>query len=264
MSGELEVEPQLHHWYVWDPNVIMPIRDGKLNFEDVHPYAVNMRKGQITLGNVKKLEIDLKSIPDMPGMHPEQGKYGVIDFRELLEGIMNKPKPPKDPNAKAEDPADLSGLNDLYFGGHLKLGKGKIGFDTNKSGKADEGDTFAELEGENADDNELQIPWNAVGQEVEVNIKRLRAKRLSIAGSKDLPAGKTGEATLTGIKINVTGLANLEFTIKVYVKQGKIVDIEFGDVSILDPDAKGDYPKVQAEAAPPLKEVNPKAEEGAP
>jgi len=262
MTGELEVEPQLHHWYVWDPNVVMPIHEGKLNFENVHPYAVNLRKGEITLGNFKKLEIDVKTIPEVPGMHPEQGKYGVIDFREMTEGIMNKPKTPKDPNAKAEDPADLSGLSNLYFGGHLKLGKGKIGFDTNKSGTPDEGDLFAELEDEQTEDNELQIPWKNVGEEVEVSIKRLRARRLSIPGGKDFPAGKTGEATLSGIKISVTGLAKLEFTIALHVKEGKIVDIEFGDMKILEPDTKGDFPNVQKEPAPDLKAVDPKGEEG--
>ncbi|MEJ2418319.1 MAG: hypothetical protein P8Y45_15605 [Exilibacterium sp.] len=163
-----------------------------------------------------------------------------------------------------EPPKDLSFLNTLNFGGGLKLGKGKIGVDSNNSGKADEGDFFAELEGNRAGDNEIKIPWNSIGKTVAVNIKRLRAKRLSIPGSDSLPAGKTGEATVTGIKITVSGLADMEFDIKVHVDEGKIVDIEFGDVSLLNKDAAGDYPQVRAQPAPTLKQVNPKAEKGAP
>ncbi|OGB24078.1 MAG: hypothetical protein A3I66_11430 [Burkholderiales bacterium RIFCSPLOWO2_02_FULL_57_36] len=263
MSGKLEVEPQLGYGPVPDPNLYLPIRNGRVNFEDVYPYAVNLRDGKITLGNFG-INIPVKDIPKTPGMHPEQGKYGVIDFREMIEGIMNKPKAPKDPTAKPEPPADLSGLNNLQFEGHLKLGRGKIGFDTNKSGKPDEGDLYAELEDEKAGDNTLRFPWRTVGRDVEVNITRLRAKRLAIPGGKEYPAGKTGEATVTGIKINVIGLARMEFTIKVRVKEGKIVGIEFGDVSVFDQDVAGDYPKVQAQPAPTLKEVNPKGEEGKP
>jgi hypothetical protein len=262
MTGELEVEVIDPPVIPWDPNLTMPVENGEINFENVHPYAVNLRKGRITLGNFG-INIGLKNIPEMPGMHPERGKYGVLNFRELIEGLMNAPKPSKDPDAK-EEPADLSGLNSLNFGGHLKLGKGKIGLDTNQDKKLGDDDFFAEIEDENAEDNEIDIPWNNVGKEVEVNIKRIRAARMAIPGTKDYPSGKTGEATVSGIKISVTGLANLEFTINVHVKEGKILDIEFGDITMLEPDTKGDFPKVQKLAPPDLKAVNPKGEEGTP
>jgi hypothetical protein len=231
LSGELQAGSAEHSWV---PHFVTPIHHGKLDFEHVHPVAINLRDGKITLGNFRKIELDVTSIPKTPGMHPEQGKYGVIDFREMLEGILNAPPAAPGPAGKAEPPADLSWLDKVAVGGRLKLGRGKIGIDSDGSGKASEGDTFAELDDQQAGDNTLQIPFQNAGKEVDIHIARLRAKRLAIAGNKNIPAGKTGEATVTGIRINVSGLARMAFTIHVYVKEGKIVDIAFGDLSVFE------------------------------
>src|SRR5262249_27782867 len=65
-------------------------------------------------------------------------------------------------------------------------------------------------------------------------------------------------------KVNVTGLANLECKLQVCSKEGKIVNIEFGDVSVLDDDGKGDVPELRKKDAPGLTDVNPKDVEGTP
>lgn len=250
MSGELRAEYNT----LWDPNLKMPIRDGKLNFEDVHPYALNLSNGHLAIGRFRATEINVAEVPMKPGMHPEQGEYGVINFREMIEHIMNDKPTAKDKNAA---PPDLSFLNDLKLGGHLQLGKGKIGAGAN----------YAELEkgsSEGIPDNRIDIDWSKVGEDLPVSIHRLRAKSLHIGASDALPAGQTGEATVTGIRINVSGLAKMSFTINAFIKEGKIVDIQFGDISVFGQDAGSDYPAVSARPAPDLKAVSPDPAKAAP
>ena len=210
MSGELEVEALDVPKIPWDPNLTMPIREGKLNFEDVHPYAVNLRDGKVTFGNYG-IDLFPKDIPKYPGMHPEQGKYGVFDFREFVEGLLNDPKAPPDPNATPSDPSIAGKFN---FGGHLKLGKGRIGVDTNKSGNLRR---FWRARDETATTTRSTFPEH-VGKEVEVNIKR-RAKR-GDSGER-LSVRQTGEATSTASRSgNRSGGMSTSPT--VHVKEGKV------------------------------------------
>lgn len=131
----------------------------------------------------------------------------------------------------------------------LKL-KGKVGIDSNRSGKADEGDVLADLESDKAGDNEIEFPWYAQNSEQLLgHARRLRAGRVTFPGDDLLPPGRTGEATVTNIIFIASGFPLL--TVRLYATEGKIVDIAFGDLAVFD-------------QAPPAPQAEPKPAEAAP
>ncbi|NML46847.1 DUF4157 domain-containing protein [Ramlibacter sp. G-1-2-2] len=267
MSGQFDIEYENTGPNAW---LHLPVSGGVLNFENVHPFAVNLEQGdkpeeaKLTLGNYGSL-YDIVTVPKTGGMHPELGKYGKIDFQEMLETMLTDTGAAKD--AKSGPPGDLSKLNNLTAGGHLTLGEGRMGYDLDGDGKLGEGDNYIELSAADSKDNTVDIPSQVVGKELAVNIPRVHAKGAGFKVGEQ--TGKTGEINFNDIRITVTGLAKFEFVVRVKVKSGEVDDIEFGDVTFLDAGKLNtadavDRAKVKALPDPTLKQVNPKGEEGAP
>ncbi|MDE2372285.1 MAG: hypothetical protein KGN16_25170 [Burkholderiales bacterium] len=257
LSGDAEVEVEKVPKLPWDPNLTLPIRSGKINFDQVHPYAVNLRKGKVTIGNFWEISLSKPKVPeDLPGVHEDQSEYGLINLRELLEGLYAAP--PTEPQ-RGDQPGDLSGLNDLNFGApSLRLGNGRIGVDLSDDKTLGPGDLYLELDRQDDTQNVVTIPWQHVGERIDIDLPHLHANSAGLPGFAGLPPGKTGAIDVLNLHVGIAGLANLKFTITVYMKEAKVDGVEFGDVTFLD--AK-DPAKLAALPAPTAKDVNPEARE---
>lgn len=263
LSGDAEVEPEHVNlfWFVnlpWDPNLTLPIRGGKINFDQVGPYAVNIRKGHLTLGDFgpeKDIGPDLP--PELPGVHGDAGKHGMINLRELVEGLYSAP--PTEPKRDAK-PTDLSGLKNLNFGlPSVSLGSGKMGLDLTDDKTLDPGDVYLDVQRDDPSQNVITIPWQRVGDRVDLDLKHLHARGAGLPDFVGMGPGKTGAVDLIHLHVGIAGLANMAFTITVYVKETKVVNIEFGDVSLLNPK---DTSKLRALPPPTAGDVKPGAKEG--
>ena len=266
LHGQLDAEYSLD--WLPDPWIHLPIADGQLDFSSAHPFALNLEKSsdagkmKLTLGSFHPTK-DLKTLPDVGGMHPEAGGQGVINFKEMTEKLLTDTGKAQDESS--EPPADLSGLNDVTVGGHLALGEGRMGYDVNGDGELGDGDNYIELSAGDAKDNTLTIPSQAVGKELRIDMPRVHAKGAQFAEGK----GTTGDISFADLTITVSGLARLRFEIHVTMKKGEIDDIQFGDVTFLDASKLDttnsiDTSKVKALPTPGLKDVNPAGEEGKP
>jgi len=187
----------------------------------------------------------------------------MIDFKEMTEKLLTDTGKAQDEST--EPPADLSGLNDVTVGGHLALGAGRMGYDVNGDGSLGDGDNYVELSADEASDNTLTIPSQAVGKELRIDIPRLHAKGAAFAEGK----GTTGDISFADVTVTVSGLARIRFEIRIAMKKGDIDDIQFGDVTFLDSSKLSttnsiDTSKVKALPEPTLKDVNPAGEEGKP
>jgi hypothetical protein len=256
LRGDAEVEPE-HVNIVgpanlpWDPNETLPIRNGKINFDQVHPYAVNIHKGRLTIGNFWPEEhfkaLDLPA--DLPGVHPEEGSHGALNLRELVEGLYSAPA--TEPKA-ADKAADLSGLKNVNLGvPSLALGAGKIGIDLTDDKTLGPGDVYLELENQTPSDNTLTIPWQHIGDQVELKMPHLHAKGAGIPQIGGLPGGTTKDIDVFNLYVRIEGLAEMSFKLHVWVDSAKIQDIELGDLTFLNP---ADLAKLKA---PELKDVKP-------
>jgi len=266
LHGQLDAEYSLD--WLPDPWIHLPIADGQLDFSSAHPFALNLEKSsdagkmKLTLGSFHPTK-DLKTLPDVGGMHPEAGGQGVINFKEMTEKLLTDTGKAQDESS--EPPADLSGLNDVTVGGHLALGEGRMGYDVNGDGELGDGDNYIELSAGDAKDNTLTIPSQAVGKELRIDMPRVHAKGAQFAEGK----GTTGDISFADLTVTVSGLARLRFEIHVTMKKGEIDDIQFGDVTFLDASKLDttnsiDTSKVKALPTPGLKDVNPAGEEGKP
>jgi hypothetical protein len=239
LSGDLEVEAEHVNllWKLnlpWDPNLTLPIRGGKINFDHVYPYAVNLRKGHLTLGDFgpeKKIGPDLP--PELQGVHPDAGKHGMLNLRETLEGLF-APSTPKEPE-KNDEPADLSALKNVNLGApSLSLGSGKLGVDLTDDKTLAPGDLYLDVQRDDPSQNVITIPWQHIGDRIDLDLQHLHAQGAGLPGFGGLPAGKSGAVDVFDLHVGIAGLANLNFTITVYVKEAKVVDVQFGEVRLLN------------------------------
>jgi len=256
MQGDAEVEVEhvnLFHvplvgWGVnlpWDPNLRLPIRGGRINFDHVSPYAVNITQGHLTLGNFGPNPDIGPDLPaDLPGVHGDAGEHGMLDLRELVEGLFSAP--PSEPEYDPKPAADLSGLRNLNFGVRkLALGNGKLGMDLTDDKQLGPGDVYLDVQREGTGQNELTIPWQHVGDDVELRMPHFHAKG---AGFAD---GKTGAVDMLGIYVRIGDLAAIKFTVHVWVESATIKDIEIGDVSLTHAAALGLQKAPEAKDMPP-------------
>lgn len=261
MSGDAEVEPEHVNLLgpanlPWDPNLTLPIRGGKINFYHVHPYAVNIRKGHLTLGDFgPEVDIGPDLPPNLPGVHGSAGEHGMIDLRELLEGLYAAP--PTEPK-QDDQPSDLSGLRNLNFGlPSLRLGSGRMGLDLSDDKTLGPGDVYLDLDRQSSGQNVVTIPWQHVGDRIDLDLPHLHAKEAGLPSFAGMGPGKTGAIDVMNLHVGIAGLANLKFTITIHLKETKVDGVEFGDVSFLD--AK-DPARLKALPDPTAKEVNPDAQ----
>ncbi|QWP78986.1 DUF4157 domain-containing protein [Lysobacter sp. K5869] len=248
MSGDAEVEPENVElfWGVelpWDPNLRLPIRGGRINFDQVSPYAVNIREGHLTLGDFGPEKNIGPDLAGLPGIHANAGEHGMLDLRELVEGLYSKP--PTAPK-RGDTATDLSALRNLNFGApQVRLGSGKLGVDLTDDKSLGPGDIYLDVQRERADQNVLRIPWQHVGDRVELLLPQFHAK------GAGFPGGKTGAIDLFNVYVRVGNLAEMQFTLHVWVGKGFIKDIEFGDVKLTTADALSLQPAPEAKDMPP-------------
>lgn len=184
-------------------------------------------------------------VDPMKGFHPGAGNFdrGTINLQEVVESLINDPA---DPNKKKDPPAPIPKLNNLtLWTEELTLGGGRIGTATN----------YVDL----VAGSKIVIPRNQVGELLQVELP-------SIAGSAgfqfDNFQGKAlsgkGEVEVKNLVVMVHGLANLKFTVSLYIGAGTIRNVTLGDVSFLDADPlTHQYTKLQNEKAPAVTDVAP-------
>jgi hypothetical protein len=263
LHGDINGEVSVDNWE--DPDIHAHIEGGQLNFADLTNYGVWMKQEDVEREGVTRpehkivlggFEIDLVEFKRlMPGFHGgswESGSSGVINFKELVEGLVNEP--PTAPERKFEPSAGLSKLID--FSGQLSLGDGKIGMDENGDAVLGAGDTWVELRRDAPDENVINLEAKNIGEELKLNIPKLHFSGAGFTAGKTqegkVREGKTGDIKFVDVGVKVEGLAHFTLTITLTVKDGEINDITIGDVTFVDP------AELSKLTAPDVTAVNPK------
>jgi hypothetical protein len=183
----------------------------------------------------------------------------MLNLREFVEGLYSAP--PTTPPNRDDKAGDLSGLKNLNLGApSLSFGSGKFGVDLTDDKTLGPGDLYLDVQRDDPSQNLITIPWQHVGDRVDLDLAHLHAGGAGLPGFAGLPSGKTGAIDVMHLHVGIAGLANMKFTITVYVREAKVVDIEFGDVSLLNPK---DTSKLGALPEPTAKQVNPNVKESA-
>lgn len=185
-----------------------------------------------------------------------EGKSGLIPVRDVAEWFINKSTSPDD-DKKDEEPTDLSFLKDITAQGSVSVGNGRVGLDSPSAGYPTDNGTYVAVERRHHDDNRFKLSRSRLGEQIKLSAPRFTASGARIAAFGPLPAGKIGPLTFTGIKVRVTGLANLQFHVTVTVKEGLIENIDFGDLTFLKQDSGGVYTGVKPNKVKSPDEVNP-------
>ncbi|WP_263381638.1 eCIS core domain-containing protein [Granulicella arctica] len=212
------------------PNEKVAITNGKLWFINAHPLNIGMDEKGLYLAarrnGVEKGRIHIHKMKPLPGLIPDFMESGGLDMQRLVEGEVNAPPDPYDPNA--EEPEGNWKLNhaSVKTGPEgLSLGKGRIGLSL--SGKKEPGpdDFYLELENSQGS-NILHIPESNLGEDLRINLPKFHAKQMIF------PGGHSGKVDLD-LFVDVQGLATLDTLITIGVPSGTIEDIEIGDMSAL-------------------------------
>jgi hypothetical protein len=251
LSGEAEGELSLAWWE--DPDLMPKVQNGIMNMHGATNYSVMIEKDKLTLGNFRPKKTVLEFGRDLPGVYPGAGPagYGQINIRELVEGLFNEPA--SKPEKKYSPPA---GLRNVTLKGSFSLGDGRMGIDQDDDKKLGQGDFWVEFARKNKNQNKIELVESNLGDFIQLRMPEFHFSGAGFTAGKTqegkVRQGKTGEITLQGINVYVSGLANFKLTISLYVADGTIKDVEIGDVTFLE---AANLKKI---ADPTLTEVNPK------
>jgi hypothetical protein len=217
-----------------DPGENFAITYGSLYFINAHPVNLGMDEKGLYLaarsGGEEHGRIHIHKMKPLPGLMPDFMTSGGLNIKELVEGLINEPPTPYDPNA--EEPEEHSSYNwaKIRTGpGGLSLGTGRLGVSLSGAKEPGPDDFYLELENGEAGRNIIHIPESTLGEDIRVNIPKLHAKQIVF------PGGKTGSADFN-VFVDVRGLATLDMNIMIGAPSGTIKDIEFGDLSVLPED----------------------------
>ncbi|MEO8659572.1 MAG: DUF4157 domain-containing protein [Bryobacteraceae bacterium] len=255
LHGKAEGEYELKGIPWPDPDVEPEVSGGVVSMGGMTNYSVMIEKDKLTLGNFwpKKTLVDFGQ--ELPGVYPGAGPsgYGQINIRELVEGLINAPagKPEQTFKPKA-------GLNDLRLKGSFYLGDGRIGMDKDADKKLGAGDFWLEFKRDplKPEQNRIDLMESHIGDMIQLNMPdfHLSGSGFTAGTTQDgkVRQGKTGEITLQGINVYAHGLGDFKLAVTLYIADGKIKDIEIGDLTFLD------AAELKKLAEPTLTQVNPK------
>lgn len=185
----------------------------------------------------------------------------VANVQKEAEDFLNAP-----PNTNP--PKDLGFLDSVEArSAGLMLGDGRVAIDLNRNGAIDKAsDVIINVDRFYFNDNIIILPSSVIGKEVIAKVPKLRFSSIDIPDliSEDPAekaagklAGKSGEVR-ANVEVIVRGISTATTTLIVKVKDGKIDDVELGDMKMLNLGELG------ALDAPTLTQVDKKGVEGEP
>lgn len=263
LQGQINGEYSLNNWE--DPDIHAKIEGGVLSGHDLTNYGTWLQTEDVTRDGVTRPEdkvvlgraaIDIvpfkRKLPGFYGGSFEPGSSGYINFRELVEGLVNEPGGP--PSRTFEPTSELSNLID--FSGHISLGNGRLGIDATGDKKLGEGDNWVEFKRDKPGQNRFNLSARSIGYELGLDANELHFSGAGFTADKTQDGktriGKTGDITLQEMTVKIKGLADMELKITLEIKDGKINDIQIGDLTFVEAAELGKL------AAPTLTDVNPK------
>ncbi len=210
--------------------------------------------------------IAVTNVPVPTGFPPTPGStvqvtVPLANVRNEAEDFLNAPP-------STSPPKDLSYLDSVEArSSGLKLGSGRVAIDLNSNGVIDKaGDVIINVNDFYTNDNTIILPSSVIGKEVISQIPKLRFSGIDIPDliSEDPAekatgklAGKTGQVR-ADVEVIIRGMSTVVVTMIIKVKEGKIENVELGDMNMLN---IGELGKI---SAPTLTEVDKKGVEGEP
>lgn len=251
LSGSAEGEYSLDNWF--DPDLKPTIHGGVVGLGGATNYSVMIEKDKLTLGNFKPKKTLLEFGRELPGVYPGRGAhgYGQINIRELVEGLTNAPA--EKPERIFEPPA---GLKKIRLKGSFALGDGKMGIDKTGDDKLGGGDFWVEFKRGKRNQNTIELVESNLGDMIQLKMPEFHFRGAGFTAGKTQEGkeriGKTGEITLQGINVYVRGLSDFKLSVRLYLRDGVIENVEIGDLTLLN---ASDLAKL---AEPTVTDVNPK------
>lgn len=239
--------------WAWKHDVKPKIRGGVVSLGGATNYSIQIEKHRLTIGNFWPHPTVLDFKRELPGVYPGAGPsgYGQVNIRELVEGLFNEPA--GKPERTFEPPA---GLKNLRLKGSFALGDGKMGIDETGDKRLGTGDLWVDFKRDKHHQNRIELLESNIGDFIQLKMPEFHFSGAGFTAGKTQEGkeriGKTGEITLQGVNVYISGLADFKLTLSLYIKDGVIENVEIGDLTMLN---AADLSKI---AEPTVTDVNPK------